>query len=65
MSDYLDETIANIEDVEGWTRWPTTDSEARDAVAGFIDEMTDVGAPERYTIVALAMVRLLKEHSRS
>ena len=65
MSDYLDETIANIEDVEGWTVWPTTDSEARDLVAGYIDEMTDIGAPERHTIVALAMVRLLKGHSRS
>ena len=65
MSDYLDETIANIEDIEGWTGWPTTDSEARDSIAGFIDEMTDVGAPERHTAVALAIVRLLREHSRS
>ena len=65
MSDYLDETIANIEDAEEWTGWPTTDSEARDLVAGYIDEMTDIGAPERHTIVALAMVRLLKGHSRS
>ena len=65
VSDYLDDTIANIEDVEGWTGWPATDSEARDLVAGFIDEMTDVGAQQRHTLVALAIVRLLREHSRS
>ena len=63
--DYLDTTIASLEDVEGWTGWPTTDSEARDIVADFIDEMTDVGSPQGSMVVALAIIRLLRGHSRS
>ena len=65
VSDYLDEVISDVEDIEGWTGWPQTDAEARDIVAGFIDQMTDVGADQGHTIVALAVARLLRSHSRS
>jgi len=65
VSDELDDVISNIQDIEGWTGWPQTDAEARDIVAGFIDQMTDVGADQGHTVVALAVARLLRSHSRS
>ena len=65
VSDYLDDVISDIEDIEGWTGWPETDDEARDIVASFIDQMTDVGADQGQTVVALAVARLLRSHSRS
>ncbi len=65
VSDYLDDVISNLEDIEGWTGWPHTDADARDIVAAFIDRMTDVGADQGQTTVALAVARLLRSHSRS
>ena len=65
LSDYLNQTIAELEEVEGWTGWPTTDSEARDIPADFIDANTNVEAAHQDTVVALAIIRLLRGHSRS